>query len=118
MWDGRAASLEEQALGPIQSVSAMNMPIERLVERLISISAWRKTRAYALLLSFDFFGASTFLFNGNRALTGMSVHGTSNVPVRPAWASVCFLASRHIASMPADDGTERFGTSSAASRKW
>jgi cytochrome c peroxidase len=37
MWDGRAASLEEQALAPIQSTVEMNMPIEQLLERLSSI---------------------------------------------------------------------------------
>ena len=37
MWDGRAASLEQQTLGPIQSLSEMNMPIDRLLERLKSI---------------------------------------------------------------------------------
>jgi cytochrome c peroxidase len=41
MWDGRAASLEEQALGPIQSTSEMNMPIDRLVDRLVSIAAYK-----------------------------------------------------------------------------
>jgi len=37
MWDGRAASLEQQALGPIESSSEMNMPIDQLLERLSSI---------------------------------------------------------------------------------
>ena len=41
MWDGRAATLEEQALGPIQSSSEMNMPIERLIERLDAISGYK-----------------------------------------------------------------------------
>lgn len=41
MWDGRAASLEEQALGPIQSASEMNMPIDQLVDRLAAIPAYR-----------------------------------------------------------------------------
>jgi cytochrome c peroxidase len=40
MWDGRADSLEEQALGPIQSTSEMNMPIETLLKRLGSISEY------------------------------------------------------------------------------
>uniref|UniRef100_UPI0031012CB1 cytochrome-c peroxidase n=1 Tax=Neorhizobium sp. EC2-8 TaxID=3129230 RepID=UPI0031012CB1 len=40
MWDGRAASLEEQALGPIQSEREMGMPIDRLVDRLNSISSY------------------------------------------------------------------------------
>ena len=40
MWDGRAASLEEQALGPIQSPQEMNMPIERLIDRLAAITGY------------------------------------------------------------------------------
>jgi cytochrome c peroxidase len=34
MWDGRAASLEEQSTRPIQSAAEMNMPIEALLQRL------------------------------------------------------------------------------------
>ena len=34
MWDGRLATLEAQALGPIQSAGEMNMPLEKLVARL------------------------------------------------------------------------------------
>jgi cytochrome c peroxidase len=41
MWDGRLASLEEQALGPIQSPGEMNMPIERLMDRLASIAEYK-----------------------------------------------------------------------------
>ena len=33
-WDGRAATLEEQALGPIEADIEMNMPIEEAVNRL------------------------------------------------------------------------------------
>ncbi|EUB99674.1 Cytochrome-c peroxidase [Rhizobium sp. CF080] len=40
MWDGRASSLEEQALGPIQSAREMGMPIDRLVNRLNSITSY------------------------------------------------------------------------------
>jgi cytochrome c peroxidase len=47
MWDGRAASLEEQALGPIQSPAEMNMPIERLMDRLGSISGYERLFAAA-----------------------------------------------------------------------
>jgi cytochrome c peroxidase len=36
MWDGRDSSLEQQALEPIQSLTEMNMPIDRLLERLNS----------------------------------------------------------------------------------
>jgi cytochrome c peroxidase len=41
MWDGRAASLEEQALGPIQSPREMDMPIELLMDRITAISGYR-----------------------------------------------------------------------------
>ena len=34
MWDGRAGSLEEQALGPIQASVEMNLPVEDLIRRL------------------------------------------------------------------------------------
>jgi cytochrome c peroxidase len=34
MWDGRASSLEEQALGPISTEAEMNLPIDRLIEKL------------------------------------------------------------------------------------
>src|SRR5262245_7254972 len=37
MWDGRAGSLEEQALGPIQAEVEMAMPIELLLVRLKAI---------------------------------------------------------------------------------
>jgi len=40
MWDGRAVTLEEQALGPIQSPAEMNMPIERLMQRLGAIDEY------------------------------------------------------------------------------
>jgi len=41
MWDGRLATLEEQALGPIQSPGEMNMPIDTLMERLASIAEYK-----------------------------------------------------------------------------
>jgi cytochrome c peroxidase len=37
MWDGRAGSLEEQALGPIRTDVEMNMPIEQLLDKLKAI---------------------------------------------------------------------------------
>jgi len=40
MWDGRAASLEEQALGPIVADAEMNLPIEQLIPKLMSISEY------------------------------------------------------------------------------
>jgi cytochrome c peroxidase len=41
MWDGRLATLEDQALGPIQSPGEMNMPIEQLMDRLTSIAEYK-----------------------------------------------------------------------------
>jgi cytochrome c peroxidase len=41
MWDGRLATLEEQALGPIQSPGEMNMPVDLLMARLESISEYK-----------------------------------------------------------------------------
>ena len=41
MWDGRLPTLEEQALGPIQSPGEMNMPIEQLMARIESIADYK-----------------------------------------------------------------------------
>jgi cytochrome c peroxidase len=41
MWDGRLATLEEQALGPIQSAGEMNMPLEQLMKRLESVPEYK-----------------------------------------------------------------------------
>jgi cytochrome c peroxidase len=40
-WDGRASTLEEQALGPIASPGEMNMPLEGLIDRLKTIDGYR-----------------------------------------------------------------------------
>ena len=40
MWDGRAGSLEEQALGPIKTDVEMNMPLDHLMERLKLIDGY------------------------------------------------------------------------------
>jgi len=40
MWDGRAPSLEEQALGPIKTDVEMNMPVEKLIEKLQGIAEY------------------------------------------------------------------------------
>jgi cytochrome c peroxidase len=37
MWDGRAGSLEEQALGPIRADVEMNLPVDQLMEKLKGI---------------------------------------------------------------------------------
>lgn len=41
MWDGRADTLEHQALGPIEAGVEMNMPIDQLIERLSGIDGYR-----------------------------------------------------------------------------
>ncbi len=41
-WDGRAASLEEQALAPIQNPKEMDMPLDKLVAKLRGIDEYRK----------------------------------------------------------------------------
>lgn len=40
-WDGRARSLEEQALGPIQAAGEMNMPLDKLEKRLAGVKGYR-----------------------------------------------------------------------------
>ena len=40
MWDGRAGSLEEQALGPIKTDVEMNLPLEKLLDRLNGIQGY------------------------------------------------------------------------------
>jgi cytochrome c peroxidase len=40
MWDGRAVSLEDQALGPIQAGVEMNMPLDTLLGRLNAIPGY------------------------------------------------------------------------------
>ncbi len=41
-WDGRAQTLEEQALGPIQNPIEMNMPLEAVVTKLNAIDGYKK----------------------------------------------------------------------------
>lgn len=40
-WDGRADSLEEQALGPIASAAEMNMPLESMAKVIAGIPGYR-----------------------------------------------------------------------------
>jgi len=40
MWDGRAGTLEERALGPIKTDVEMNLPIDQLMERLKGIPGY------------------------------------------------------------------------------
>jgi cytochrome c peroxidase len=46
-WDGRAATLEEQAKGPLTSAAEMNMPAEGAVNRIQSIPGYVTAFAYA-----------------------------------------------------------------------
>jgi cytochrome c peroxidase len=41
-WDGRAKSLEEQALGPIQNPIEMNLTLEKAVEKLNGIAGYKE----------------------------------------------------------------------------
>ena len=41
-WDGRASSLEEQALGPIQAPGEMNLPLSEVVPRLSKVPYYQK----------------------------------------------------------------------------
>ncbi|MEJ5146045.1 cytochrome-c peroxidase [Sphingobacterium sp. MYb388] len=41
-WDGRAGSLEEQALGPIEAIHEMNMDLTQLIPKLKAIPAYNK----------------------------------------------------------------------------
>lgn len=41
-WDGRAGSLEEQALGPIANPIEMNLPVEEAVKRIAAIEGYQK----------------------------------------------------------------------------
>ena len=47
-WDGRAESLEQQALGPVASPMEMNLPVDALVARLNAVREYRAlfARAY------------------------------------------------------------------------
>ncbi len=40
-WDGRAGTLEEQALGPVANPIEMNLPIEEMVKKLDNIEGYR-----------------------------------------------------------------------------
>jgi cytochrome c peroxidase len=41
-WDGRAKTLEEQALGPVEADVEMNMPLEKLIPKLQAIKGYRE----------------------------------------------------------------------------
>ena len=47
MWDGRKDTLEEQALGPIEADVEMNLPIDKLLERLNGIKEYKELFAAA-----------------------------------------------------------------------
>jgi cytochrome c peroxidase len=46
-WDGRAQTLEEQALGPIAAAGEMNMPLEDMVAKVQSIHGYKELFAKA-----------------------------------------------------------------------
>ena len=46
-WDGRAATLEDQAKGPLTSAAEMNMPAEGAVSKILSIPGYVTAFAYA-----------------------------------------------------------------------
>jgi cytochrome c peroxidase len=46
-WDGRAGSLEEQALGPIQAEGEMNLPLDQMVKKVAGIPGYRDMFAQA-----------------------------------------------------------------------
>jgi len=41
-WDGRASSLEEQALGPIQAPGEMNLPLDQMLGKLSELPEYEK----------------------------------------------------------------------------
>lgn len=47
-WDGRAASLEEQALGPVSSPGEMNLELDKMVEKIKAVKEYHQLfeRAY------------------------------------------------------------------------
>lgn len=47
MWDGRKETIEDQALGPIEADVEMNMPLDKLVEKLAAIPGYVKLFAEA-----------------------------------------------------------------------
>lgn len=48
LWDGRKSSLEEQALEPISSKHEMNMPLDKMVQKISSLKGYKElfTNAY------------------------------------------------------------------------
>jgi cytochrome c peroxidase len=46
-WDGRAATLEDQAKGPLTSAAEMNMPAEQAVKRILSLPQYVTAFEYA-----------------------------------------------------------------------
>ena len=46
-WDGRAQSLEEQSLGPIQSKKEMNLSLDKMVEKVSKIEGYKENFAKA-----------------------------------------------------------------------
>ena len=76
-WDGRAASLEEQSLMPIQNPDEMGLPIDKAVERLNASAEYKmlfqkifKQKPAAKNIAADAFSLSTALSMGNPISSG------------------------------------------------
>lgn len=75
-WDGRAATLEEQALGPIQASVEMNMALDRVVEKLGAIPEYKERFATA-------FGGRDPIKPANIAKAIAAFERTLNTPNSP-----------------------------------
>lgn len=75
-WDGRAATLEEQALGPIQASVEMNETLEHVVERLKGIPEYKK-------MFTEVFGGKEAVSSGNIAKAIAAFERTLVTPNSP-----------------------------------
>jgi cytochrome c peroxidase len=75
-WDGRAATLEEQALGPIQAMVEMNESLENVVGRLKEIPEYRK-------MFTEVFGGKEAVSSGNIAKAIAAFERTLVTPNSP-----------------------------------
>src|SRR3990172_12304141 len=75
-WDGRAATLEEQALGPIQATVEMNESLENVVGRLKEIPEYKK-------MFIEVFGGKEAVSSGNIAKAIAAFERTLVTPNSP-----------------------------------
>ncbi len=75
-WDGRAATLEEQALGPIQATVEMNESLEKVTRRLGEIPEYRK-------MFTEVFGGKEAVSSGNIAKAIAAFERTLVTPNSP-----------------------------------